>query len=215
MEQRKSVFQQGSNVEGRWIKSGKELTEIVNACRTLGKKIVLVSGTFDLLHMGHCRYLEGAKGSLNDPENTVCIVGVDSDDKVREKKGPDRPIVSEKERIEILCHIRHVDIVFKKDKTPDKWNLIKIIKPDALVISERTGYSDSDKEELRKICGTIIELKSQAESSTTARIRFLIIDFAKEIHKSFENAEIAVKQIFSNFKNEIEEKIKRGDRHGS
>jgi D-beta-D-heptose 7-phosphate kinase/D-beta-D-heptose 1-phosphate adenosyltransferase len=75
----------------------KELKQIVNKLKKEGKKIVLTNGCFDILHIGHVRYLEEAK-KLGD----MLIVGVNSDESVRILKGKGRPIMPEKERAEIL-----------------------------------------------------------------------------------------------------------------
>lgn len=91
------------------------------------KKIVFTNGCFDILHVGHKRYLQQA-ASLGD----ILIVGVNSDESVRRLKGPDRPVNGEGDRVEILCALGFVDyvVVFGED-TP--YELIKKIKPDVLV----------------------------------------------------------------------------------
>src|SRR5579871_4469856 len=90
------------NTKGRYIESFSKLEEIVKALRVIGAKIVLTQGTYDFIHIGHFLYLEKAR-SYGD----ILIVGVDNDEKVRQRKGPDRPIVSEKERVQMLTHVRH------------------------------------------------------------------------------------------------------------
>ena len=92
-----------------------------------GKKIVFTNGCFDILHVGHVRYLEQAR-ELGD----ILIVGVNSDSSVRRLKGPKRPINREQDRVELLAAldcVNHV-IIFEED-TPYK--LIKEIQPDILV----------------------------------------------------------------------------------
>jgi rfaE bifunctional protein nucleotidyltransferase chain/domain len=90
-------------------------------------RVVFTNGVFDLLHPGHLRYLQDARG-LGD----ALIVGVNSDRSVRANKGPDRPITSESERAEILAALECVDAVaiFDED-TPAE--IIKRIQPDVLV----------------------------------------------------------------------------------
>ena len=89
--------------------------------------VVFTNGCFDILHLGHTRYLEQAK-KLGD----VLVVGLNSDDSVRRLKGPGRPITPAHERSEMLAALRSVDYVctFSED-TP--LELIKKIKPDILV----------------------------------------------------------------------------------
>jgi D-beta-D-heptose 7-phosphate kinase/D-beta-D-heptose 1-phosphate adenosyltransferase len=94
---------------------------------TQGKKVVFTNGCFDILHIGHARYLEEAK-ALGE----YLVVGVNSDDSVKRLKGEKRPIVPEVERAELLCCLKAVDacVIFHED-TP--YNLIKEICPDILV----------------------------------------------------------------------------------
>jgi len=105
------------------VKSIRELSKIVNRRRE-NKIIVFTNGCFDLLHMGHVRYLKKAK-SLGD----ILIVGINSDNSVRKIKGKKRPITPEKERAEIIASLGCVDYVtIFNDTTPNK--VIKILKPD-------------------------------------------------------------------------------------
>lgn len=91
------------------------------------KKIVFTNGCFDLLHIGHVRYLEQAK-ALGD----VLIVGINTDASVQVLKGPTRPIQNENDRAEILASLKAVDhTVLFGEATPI--NLIKQVKPDILV----------------------------------------------------------------------------------
>lgn len=169
------IFGPGSNFKGRVYKDYDQLIETINSCKKLGLKIVLTSGTWDLAHVGHFRYFEKAREC-----GDVLIVGVDSDAKVREKKGPHRPIIDENERMEILCHSRHVDLVFLKQLEDQKWQLIKTVHPDILIVSERE-YQKEDLDDLRQYCGDVIILESQATTSTTAKIRRILISPATEI----------------------------------
>ena len=91
------------------------------------KRVVFTNGCFDILHVGHIRYLEEAS-KLGD----VLIVGLNSDESVRRLKGPDRPINNEHDRADVLCALRSVGyvVVFSED-TP--YELISSIMPDVLV----------------------------------------------------------------------------------
>jgi len=92
-----------------------------------GKKLVFTNGCFDLLHIGHIRYLRKAK-SLGD----YLVVGLNSDRSVRKIKGEKRPIMPEKERAEILSSLWFVDyVVIFQEETPKR--IIKALKPDYLV----------------------------------------------------------------------------------
>jgi len=108
----------------RKIKLRKEIAAIANNLRNQGAKIVFTNGCFDILHLGHVRYLREAK-KMGD----ALIVGLNSDDSVRELKGRERPYVSEMERAEILASLECVDYVtIFSENRPD--NLIRIVKPD-------------------------------------------------------------------------------------
>ena len=104
----------------------KDLKKISARLRAEGKKIVFTNGCFDILHVGHIRYLKQAR-RLGD----VLIVGLNSDKSVSAIK-PGRPLNSEKNRAEVLAALTVVDyVVIFSEKTP--YNLIKALKPDTLV----------------------------------------------------------------------------------
>ena len=111
----------------RHIKTLDEITTISKKLRAKGKKVVFTNGCFDLLHEGHVRYLETAKG-LGD----VLILGLNSDRSVTTLKGEGRPINTQMDRAYILAALEAVDyvVIFDED-TP--YNLIKAIKPHTLV----------------------------------------------------------------------------------
>ncbi len=108
------------------VRLRNELGEIAARLKSEGKKIVFTNGCFDLLHIGHIRYLKEAK-KLGD----VLIVGLNSDSSVRRLK-PQRPVNEESQRAEVLASLEMVDFVtlFSED-TP--YELIKSIRPDVLV----------------------------------------------------------------------------------
>ena len=104
-------------------------------------RIVLTSGSFDLLHVGHAKYIEKA-AEYGD----VLIVGVDSDEKIKSRKGPTRPIVGEDERLRLLSHLRGVGLLTLKHPDEKKWGLIDLIKPDILIVTAETYTADEIKE---------------------------------------------------------------------
>lgn len=109
------------------IKSFEEIKAIVDRYRKNGKKVVFTNGCFDILHVGHVKYLQEAK-SFGD----VLIVGLNSDASVSRLKGPSRPVNIAQDRAYLLAALEAVDFVvpFEND-TPHE--LIKMIKPDILV----------------------------------------------------------------------------------
>ena len=114
--------------------------DIIKKIKAERKKIVFTNGCFDLLHVGHIRYLSQAK-KLGD----FLIIGLNSDRSVKKLKGKDRPINSFEDRATLLSALNSVDLVIKfKEQTPE--NLIKEIVPDVLVkggdynIEDIVGY---------------------------------------------------------------------------
>lgn len=99
----------------------------VRAWQQVGKAVVFTNGCFDLLHLGHVRYLDAAR-ALGD----ALVVGLNTDASVRVVKGPDRPIVPQVERAEVLAALAAVDLVVLFDESdPDA--LIAALRPDVLV----------------------------------------------------------------------------------
>lgn len=164
------IFGDKTSLEHRYIPDHTKLGESVALWKRLGLKVVLTSGTFDLFHIGHAQYLEKAK-ELGD----VLIVGVDSDDRVKKRKGPSRPIVPEEERVLILSHVRHVDVITLKNLNDPSNHLIKLVQPDVLVVSESTKHEDDAVDEKAQYCGEIVVLEPQAKTSTSAKVRLIQI----------------------------------------
>ena len=105
----------------------KALAKEVERLKRDGKRIVFTNGCFDLLHVGHVRYLQDAKA-----QGDVLIVGLNSDRSVRQIKGPTRPIVAEKDRAEVLASLACVDYVTLFDE-PDPLVTIEMLMPNVLV----------------------------------------------------------------------------------
>ncbi len=109
------------------IKTRDEIYALVGRLKQEGKKIVFTNGCFDILHVGHVKYLQEAK-SYGD----VLIVGLNSDSSVRKLKGPSRPVNTEADRAYILAALESVDVVvIFSEETPH--DLIQNIAPDTLV----------------------------------------------------------------------------------
>jgi rfaE bifunctional protein nucleotidyltransferase chain/domain len=162
------LFADASNFELRYVKDYAQITEIVTALRVLGLRVVLTSGTFDILHEGHSMYLEAAR-AFGD----FLIVGVDSDEKVRRRKGSWRPAVPELERLRMVTHQRGVGLVTLKHDNEPRWALIKAVQPDVLVATAET-YSPEEIAELEaRHCGKVEVLDRMATVSTSARLRLL------------------------------------------
>jgi len=109
------------------IKDRREIKTILDSNKILGKKIVFTNGCFDILHIGHVKYLQEAK-RLGD----ILVVGINSDSSVRKLKGSPRPFNSEEDRSSIIASLASVDyVVIFDEETPEK--LIKFLLPDTLV----------------------------------------------------------------------------------
>ncbi len=119
-----SLFADASNFEQRFVESYDQVKTIVSALKTLRMRVVLTSGSFDIIHEGHSMYLEAARGF-----GDFLIVGLDSDDKIQARKGPDRPAVPQMERLRMVTHQRGVGLVTLKGVQHPRWALIKAVEP--------------------------------------------------------------------------------------
>lgn len=101
----------------------EEAATLIESLKTQGKKVVFTNGCFDILHVGHLRYLEQAR-----EQGDILVVGVNSDASVKRLKGPTRPINSELDRAEMLAGLKAVDytVIFTED-TPVE--IIEELKP--------------------------------------------------------------------------------------
>ena len=130
--------------------------------RAAGKRLVFTNGVFDLLHVGHVRYLAQAR-ALGD----ALLVAINSDQTVRELKGPDRPVFNHLERAEILAALRFVDYVTIFDDISPR-SLITQLLPDVLV---KGGDYQLDqihgREEVEAAGGKVISLPFVEGASTT------------------------------------------------
>ena len=101
-----------------------KISEIVTTLKAEGKKIVFTNGCFDILHVGHVRYLKEAK-ALGD----ILILGLNSDCSVKSLKGSNRPINNESDRAEVLSALKAIDyVVIFDEKTAE--NIVGEVKPD-------------------------------------------------------------------------------------
>ena len=144
------------------ILSQDELLGMREGLRAGGKSLVFTNGVFDLLHVGHVRYLAAAR-SLGD----ALVVAINSDRTVRELKGNGRPIVNEGERAEILAALRQVDYVTIFDDVSPR-SLIARLLPDVLV---KGGDYELDeihgREEVEAAGGRVVSLPFVEGASTT------------------------------------------------
>jgi rfaE bifunctional protein nucleotidyltransferase chain/domain len=140
----------------------KILKEKLDALRREGKKIAFTNGCFDILHVGHVRYLREAKKTAN-----VLVLALNSDASVQSIKGEKRPLVPEEERAEILAALEFIDFVtIFGEITP--LELINYLKPDILI---KGGDWPEDKvvgrDDVKKWGGRVIIIPEVEGKSTT------------------------------------------------
>ena len=151
------------------IKTLKELIPIVERLKKQDKKIVTTNGVFDILHLGHVKYLEEAK-KLGD----VLIVGVNTDASVKQNKGDKRPINDEKSRIGVLAALESVDYAFLfGEKDPRNW--LEKIKPNVHVKAGDYKLNQIiEKDVVEKNGGKIKIIKIIQGYSTTKLINSIV-----------------------------------------
>ena len=136
--------------------------------RAAGQVVVFTNGVFDLLHVGHVRYLAQAR-TLGD----ALIVAINSDSAVRKLKGNDRPIIDQDERAEVLAALRDVTYVTIFEEVSPR-ALIKELLPDVLVKGGDYGLDEiHGREEVEAAGGRVISLPFVEGESTSALIQRL------------------------------------------
>ncbi len=143
----------------------------VAIARRNGARIVLANGCFDILHVGHVRYLEGAR-ALGD----ILVVGINSDEQVRVLKGEGRPLVPERERAEIIAALRVVDFVTIFNE-PTVEALLRAIRPD--VHAKGTDYTEEtvpERNVVLSLGGRVAIVGDPKEHSTSEMVKALLQD---------------------------------------
>jgi len=147
------------------ILSLEKLLGVRKGLRAAGQRVVFTNGVFDLLHVGHVRYLQEAR-ALGD----ALVVGINSDRTVRELKGEERPVTNESERAEILAALRCVDYVTVFDDISPR-SLIAQLLPDVLVKGGDWGLDQiHGREEVEAAGGKVMSLPFVSGVSTTGII---------------------------------------------
>jgi D-beta-D-heptose 7-phosphate kinase/D-beta-D-heptose 1-phosphate adenosyltransferase len=156
------------------IKGKEDLRKIIGDLKTKGKRIVFTNGCFDLLHIGHIRYLEKAK-ALGD----ILVVGVNSDQSVSRIKGPYRPILPEEERAEVLSGLGCVDYITIFDEA-DPLELISSLQPHILVKGgDWTKETTVGKEVVEGLGGKVVILPFVQGASTSNLIETILKRYEK------------------------------------
>lgn len=144
------------------------LAKIVEGHKAQQHRVVATIGTWDILHIGHVRYLMEARR-----RGDVLVVGVDSDRTVKLYKGALRPVVPYIERAEMLTYQYCVDLVTPVDDVDEKgrwqYGLLKIIRPDVFVAVE-DSYPENQLARIRRYCPEVVVLPRQAENTSTSQM---------------------------------------------
>jgi D-beta-D-heptose 7-phosphate kinase/D-beta-D-heptose 1-phosphate adenosyltransferase len=150
------------------------LKDTLEELRKKGKKIAFTNGCFDILHVGHVRYLREAKKTAD-----VLVLALNSDSSVRSLKGKERPLVPEKERAEILAALEFIDFVtIFSESTP--LELINYLKPDILI--KGGDWAEKDvvgRKEIKEWGGRVAIIPEVEGKSTTN-----IVEKIKDLHRS-------------------------------
>jgi D-beta-D-heptose 7-phosphate kinase/D-beta-D-heptose 1-phosphate adenosyltransferase len=145
------------------------LRKIIGNLKREGKRVVFTNGCFDILHVGHIRYLTRAR-KMGD----LLIVGLNTDRSVRTIKGPRRPIVPQEERAEVLAALEIVDYIVLFDE-PDPLRLITALKPHILV--KGADWSKGEiigRDLVEKAGGTVARIPLVPGSSSTNIIQKIL-----------------------------------------
>lgn len=148
--------------------SQSDLIDLQEQLKARGKKVVFTAGSWDLIHAGQCRYLEKAK-----QEGDILVVGVSSNEAIKRVKGPNKPILDEKIRAEMLTFLRCVDFVTILPE-PSCQPSLGLLKPDVYITVKEdwtTDYKDSKEyKTVTKYGGEVIVVDRQSTAISTTKI---------------------------------------------
>jgi D-beta-D-heptose 7-phosphate kinase/D-beta-D-heptose 1-phosphate adenosyltransferase len=151
------------------IVTPEDLVSRLAKVRKSGQKIVFTNGCFDILHVGHVRYLAEARS-----QGDLLIVGLNSDGSVRMIKGDKRPIVRQDHRAEVLASLACVDYVVLFEE-PDPLRLIQTLKPDVLVKGEDWAEDAIiGAEDVKSRGGKVVRISFVEETSTSGIIQTIL-----------------------------------------
>jgi FAD synthetase len=137
-----------------------------------GKTVVLTGGCFDVLHLGHIRFLEAAKKS-----GDILFVFVESDENVKKSKGKNRPINNQQDRMYVLSSIRFVDFIIKTPFMKNNLsydNLITKIAPSIIAVTKKSETVKHAQRQAKQIDCKLIEVIDRVSDRSTSRIAQII-----------------------------------------
>jgi rfaE bifunctional protein nucleotidyltransferase chain/domain len=159
------------------VKTLEEMCRLRAGMRTQGRKLVFTNGCFDILHVGHVRYLNQAR-TLGD----ALVVAINSDRSVRENKGKSRPLVPEAERAEVLAALACVDYVIVFDEATPQ-SVIDAIVPDVLVKGADWGLSEIVGRETVEKAGGVVRNITLVPGRSTSSIVAKVLEQADLRHE--------------------------------
>ncbi|HUB93609.1 MAG TPA: adenylyltransferase/cytidyltransferase family protein [Verrucomicrobiae bacterium] len=158
-------------MSAKWKKRLIEQSDLMSLHEQLknkSKKIVFTAGSWDLLHVGQCRYLEEAKAN-----GDILVVGVSSNDAIRRVKGPNKPILDEKIRAEMLTYLRSVDFVTILPE-PSCQPSLGLLQPDVFItVKEEWAADYKDSKEYKTVVkygGEVKVVDRQSTALSTTKI---------------------------------------------
>lgn len=164
--------------------SQSDLLALGEKLREKNKKVVFTAGSWDLIHAGQCRYLEKAR-----EYGDILVVGVSSNNAIKQVKGPNKPILDEKIRAEMLTYLKSVDFVTILPE-PSCQPSLGLLKPD-IYITVKEDWTDNYKEsrEYKTVCGyggeVIVVDRQSTAISTTQILQRAIGGHLSEVLKDF------------------------------
>lgn len=173
-----------SDLHHKYVEDYDSLASIVEGFKSRQYRVSATIGTWDVLHIGHLRYLTNAR-----KQGDILVVGVDTDEVVKRGKGDLRPIIPYCERIEMLAYQSCVDLITPLNDIDEngnwKYGLLNALKPNVFV-AEETSYSDAQLADIRAYCDEVIVLPRQAEGTSSTMIMQNLVK--KNLEKMFQLA---------------------------
>lgn len=156
------------------IKTREEIKEIAEKLKKERKKIVTCNGSFDLLHIGHVKFLQDAK-----KQGDILIVGLNSDSSIKQYKSEDRPIIKQEFRADMLAALECIDYVVVMDEIEIAAPLILAVKSDVHVNGEEYGEDCVEAGAVKEVGGKLVLISLYEGFSTTKLIDKILSVYKK------------------------------------
>jgi cytidyltransferase-like protein len=168
------VLDSTATFSDRFVSDLAEAVELSRRLRELGCVIALVTGVWDLFHVGHATYLrkgkEIAASIYSNSKRVILVVGVDTDERTSWRKGDKRPILAEYHRWTLLGEVRPVDLIVPQSRLNELYQVL----PHEVHIISQTTLDVPSHEQLRKYCEHLVILPSQSEVTTTGIVSRIV-----------------------------------------